>query len=533
MMDARGTYCFLLHSHLPWLKDRRGLGDYGSWWFYECLAESYLPLTEFFDEMGQAESQLKFVLSCSSPLLSMLKSPDLSEGFDQYIHSRIQLSKAESLRNYYQADKKQVSEFYVEYYSNIQGVWESLDKDLIAKWKELSGLGTIEIIATSVSHSILPFLLDEKDHLNRQIKFGLDSIQQYLGANPRGFWVPECAWDSRLDECLVANGVEWVVLEPSGHTNDGNQNSHFITDAGLVIFLRHQESARLIWDPHFGYPADSIYREFHRDIGFDCDPSYISAFTPGHRTPEYTGIKLQAVSGDTYKPGLANKKVIQHAQDFYRKSHSWRSPVGEEKSSGFNIFAFDTELFGHWWFEGPEFLRSLNKLVRENQAGITPSENWKTPSQFLQSGIHSEISQTGSPLESVASSWGTGGDYRNWINEKNLKEASVVSLLRKKFLGLMTPFHEKSMDNDLLRLKNLGFKILFLLESSDWLFMITGDVTADYGRSRIAEFTLYLESVCIALQNSDPTAHFDFEQEWISDIEGFLPCDKSTLWTFS
>ncbi len=527
MLLSKGAHCFLLHAHLPWFRDQQALNDYGIWWFYECLAESYLPLTNAFSGISNNQYELKFILSCSAPLLSMLSSQEICDGFERYLKSRIKLAKSEAIRNYYSKHEKAVCEHYQKYYSNILGNWYELNGDLISEWRKLSRKGHVDIIATSVSHSILPFLLDESQHLNNHIRLGQDAIQRCFGIRPKGFWLPECAWDLQLENHLLANGVEWVVLEPEPGIHKDFRQSHFATDSGLNVVLRHQDGARLIWDSQRGYPADSIYRDFHRDIGFECDHSYLSSFTPGQRTPEYTGIKLTSIDGNTYKPNFATERVKEHASDFFHKSNSWLGFQGDSDKDPFNVFAFDAELFGHWWFEGPEFLRSLNKLFTKNGMVNQSAPKWMTPTQFFQSqkdGAHSD-SRSSLGIEAIASSWGGGRDYRHWINNKNISEVSKITLLRKKFLKLHACFDNNLNNSYFSQISELGFKLLYLLESSDWLFMISGDATANYGRSRIEDLSFQLESVCCVLENPATWDKFDFEQEWVSKIEGYLRFD--------
>ena len=66
------------------------------------------------------------------------------------------------------------------------------------------------------------------------------------------------------------------------------------------------------------------------------------------------------------------------------------------------VAAFDTELFGHWWHEGPVWLDRV--LRRLPEAGVTVGSL----------ATARERGFVGAPVDLPPSSWGSGKDWRVW-----------------------------------------------------------------------------------------------------------------------
>ena len=90
------------------------------------------------------------------------------------------------------------------------------------------------------------------------------------------------------------------------------------------------------------------------------------------------------------------------------------------------------ELFGHWWFEGPEFLYNvLKKIVLEGQY-----TRLGTPSDYLGIYKHSEKA-----VPSM-SSWGEEGYCSVWLNEKNAWIYPHVHKATERMIKLADDFFE-------------------------------------------------------------------------------------------
>jgi 1,4-alpha-glucan branching enzyme len=295
-----------------------------------------------------------------------------------------------------------------------------------------------------------------------------------------------------------------------------------MTPSGWAAFAREPTAARQVWSREVGYPGDPAYRDFYRDIGFDLDLDYLRPFLPipDRRTP--TGIKYHRVTGpgaskQIYDQGAALAKVAQHAGHFLDLLRLQGNRAGGRLSQPPLIVApFDAELFGHWWYEGIDF---LNCLVR-SMGAATQGIQMITPTDYL--AQYNQV-QVATP---AASSWGEGGYWRIWLNESNdwvqpyLRSAQrrmieLVSQTSSLPVALSFTTGQKAargkikgkarLENRKLAQKQQGSckaptegglqhralqqagRELLLAQSSDWTFMLYHRTTSDYARQRLLD----------------------------------------------
>lgn len=450
----------------------------------------------------------------------MLSDKSFLAGLNKYLASRIRLARSEKLRCLHNPESRLVADYYLRFYQDIEKALNDWEWNLSGQWQMLASRGSVEIIATAQTHVLLPFILDEPAHLRLQIACGIESVRRHIGVTPKGFWLPECGWDARVEPYLVEAGIEWIVVESKTPEADGIVET---APSGLVRFYRHQKSARMIWDNTSGYPTSLHYRDFYRDIGFDCDPAYIAEYLPGRKFPGFSGIKPLAISGVGYRPEEAKHQVERDVSGFTTSVAGWAT------NRRYNIMPFDTELFGHWWHEGPSFIENL--ILRSDQIGL---DLWMLPCDYLSnSGGMLEFVKPGE--KSPASSWGDHRDFSYWLNEKNIHESSRIALVRKKFWAALSHLRSEvvALSDGQVDSIETGLKALMLMESSDWIFMISGGKTAGYGRDRIDEygelvgnFSRWMESggKCGIADPDDPVIiqmasfHVPFPAGWLKSV---------------
>src|SRR5205823_1278104 len=73
------------------------------------------------------------------------------------------------------------------------------------------------------------------------------------------------------------------------------------------------------------------------------------------------------------------------------------------------VSPFDTELFGHWWFEGPDFLSEVYRRFPAT-LDVRPTT----------ASMHLRDRTPITTLELAAGSWGANGDYSMWLNEETV-----------------------------------------------------------------------------------------------------------------
>lgn len=477
------SYCFLFHTHLPWLKNKQHWMGYGSWWYYECVADCYLPLLKVLHESRCFRS----VVSLSFPLLQMMADPEMIQGVDQYLRGRIKLSKLEIIRNAHDRKLTNLFEYYLAQYEAKLAYWSSIDGDLINQFKVLQTSGCAELIATAGTHALLPQILNQPGQLKFQIDLGCQAIEQYFHCVPKGFWLPECAWDPALEQPLLNNAIEWTVID-SFPEKGGNETYSIRTPNGLTIFQRHPLSARLIWDARSGYPSNTSYREFYRDIGWELDPHYVDEFTPDNILSGNTGLKHLSINGDVYDPDIAMHQSKLDAQHFVRSMSEESCTSNTTKEC--LILPFDTELFGHWWYEGPQFIDEVIQIGDTN-TNMAFALDWDTPSSYLENNENINAVYSLGKILNVSSSWGQNGDFRFWMNPETQEENSMVVMSR---IRLWQCFEKCLLsgkvanESEFAQAMTHAITLMALLESSDWIFMISAQGTPDYGRDKILEY---------------------------------------------
>jgi 1,4-alpha-glucan branching enzyme len=137
---------------------------------------------------------------------------------------------------------------------------------------------------------------------------------------------------------------------------------------------------------------------------------------------------------------------------------------------------FDTELFGHWWFEGPRFLASvLDRLDHDPELeAIAPAAELAAHPPRARAALHE-------------GSWGEGGSHHMWLNADTLWVWPLVHEAERTFEELTAETVDAPPDPLLDRLARQATRELLLLASSDWPFLITTMAARGYASGRIRE----------------------------------------------
>jgi 1,4-alpha-glucan branching enzyme len=135
---------------------------------------------------------------------------------------------------------------------------------------------------------------------------------------------------------------------------------------------------------------------------------------------------------------------------------------------------YDTELFGHWWSEGPEFVAAA--LDRASRHRVEPV----TAGAFLRR--HGARRS----LQLPEGSWGAGGRHRVWLQPDTLAGWRQVHEAERRLERVAERAHDRDRDPVLDRLLDQAGREVMLLEASDWPFLITTGAARDYAEARIA-----------------------------------------------
>jgi 1,4-alpha-glucan branching enzyme len=457
----------VLHAHLPYVrKNRPHLEER---WLFEAITECYIPLIHMLDTN---EHLGNWTISFSPPLMEMLTDSIMQERYIQYIQNTERLIEEEKRRTTDEIEKKLIN-FYEERIKLVKQTFFKWNKDVISAFRHYYQKGKIECMTTSASHAILPYLKTPQG-VRAQIVHGIKCFEKHFYERPKGFWLPECAIAPEIVQILQEEGILYTIIEP--HALENVEEEPIYSTNGVVLFPRHQAFSRKIWDASIGYPGDYDYREFYRDIAFEREWEYLAPHLETNVRVD-TGLKYYRITGKTdhkehYVRERAKAKVQLHSKDFVETLETYlKKRQNQSTISNHVVLAFDAELFGHWWFEGPEWLELLLTSNPHNIDFLTPSTYIRKHGQALKSAKVS------------FSTWGRNGFGDTWLNEKNAWIYRVMHKVEKDLIHCIATYQTANRLQERVLLQMT--REWFLLTASDWAFMIDRGNYENYAIQRI------------------------------------------------
>ena len=471
-----GKLAIVLHAHLPYVRknERNSLEED---WLFQAILECYIPLLQVI-ESSQKENPLntKLTISLSPTLLSLLQNDQIKETFPSWIETR------KYFLNDLSPKEKVASEFLMKNLNDKYLYWQKHNGNLINRFKVLNQSGNLDILTCAATHGYLPILRENPETVKGQIKTAIVSHKEILGTNPLGIWLPECAYYENLDQILFDSGIRYTVLDGHGILNASPRPRYGVyapicSKNGVAFFGRDSESTLPVWSAKDGFPGDKVYREFHKDLGWELPPSRLKE--KGIPSVRPLGLKFYKITDhqssldnkEFYIENEAKKKAEEHAENYLLARSKQLENLS--LSSSFEpllIAPFDAELFGHWWYEGPIFIENI--LKKSNKYSITLT-NLK---EILEQKPKLQI------CEPSPSSWGQGGFHNYWLNEKNAWIVPEITKAGSMYVELSSK-HFK--DEFSIRLLRQAGRELLLSESSDWSFILRSGTTTELAKERI------------------------------------------------
>ncbi len=296
--------------------------------------------------------------------------------------------------------------------------------------------------------------------------------------------MPECGYAPGIEEVLHKYGIKYVILDSHGvlHSRPKPRYANFapvLAKPGVAFFGRDIESSKQVWSSTEGYPGDYQYRDFYRDIGYDLEYDYVKPYLYSeHRG--HTGIKYHRITGKTgdkqlYCPETAKEKAAEHAGNFmfnremqvqFLSQHMDREPI--------IIAPYDAELFGHWWFEGPQWLEFLIRKIAFDQDTIKLG----TPGEYLKQYPINQV------VEPSMSSWGANGYNEVWLDDCNDWIYRHLSSIARAMTDLA---NLDATDGLIVRALNQAVREVLLAQSSDWAFIMKAGTMTEYAELRTTQ----------------------------------------------
>jgi len=333
--------------------------------------------------------------------------------------------------------------------------------------------GVLELLGGPLTHPFQPLLHPAVRDF--ALRAGLADTALRVGRAPAGIWAPECGYAPGMEQDYAAAGVERFLVDGPALHGDTHA-ARPVGSSDVMCFGRDLEVTYRVWSPKAGYPGDPAYRDFHT---FD-HPS-------GLKPSRVTGKHVPPHEKRPYEPALAAVSVSRHADDFVatvvRRLRSLRSRFGKP---GLVVAAYDTELFGHWWHEGPAWLSAVLRALPAAGVQVTT----------LRGAL--EAGHVGPAVELPASSWGSGKDWRVWDGEQVSDLVSDGAALQEELLAVPAVPYRDPVRDQLVR------EALLTL-SSDWAFMVTKDSAADYARRRAKVHGNRFAELAALIRSSQPS----------------------------
>jgi 1,4-alpha-glucan branching enzyme len=514
----------------------------------EAALDTYLPLLEALRTLESGDTVAPITLGITPVLANQLASPLFRKEMDAFFTQRLEACDQApvSLEETGDQELLPLVDFWRERFLRLRGLFESLDGDLIGEFRRLEAETRLEIISSAATHGFLP-LLGRDESIRLQLAVGAAEHRRIFGKTPRGCWVPECAyrpggvWDPLpgtttpvdrpgIEAFLTQAGFRYFFVDthmaeagkslgwygdiPHGTERfdaefQGTVRSREAEAARsayaaylvgeptgeneLAAFVREPKASMQVWSRQQGYPGDGVYLEFHK-IRWPGGIKYWSV----------TGPDVDLGGKEPYDPRTALYRASDHATHF---SGFLGHIVRKERidSSGVAMVPFDTELFGHWWFEGVDFLRELFGRLpfRDGVIPVTASE-------------HLDSFPPRAAIQPLKGSWGANGDFSMWMNDGTRWTWERLWALEESFWDSAPRALSSVEARPVLA---AAARQLLLAQSSDWQFMISTGAVPDYAERRMNLHCDDLETLLEALGPDAPEGSLARALERVSELQ--------------
>ncbi|SIS07101.1 1,4-alpha-glucan branching protein domain-containing protein [Williamsia sterculiae] len=496
-----GQFSLVLHSHLPWLANH-GRWPVGEEWLYQSWAGSYLPVVEALRRLADDGFTDQLTLGVTPVLAAQLDDPHCLRSMHEWL-ADWQLRAREAAQTPDGAVRRlghREHRAAAAALGTFETRWRHGGS---APLRALVDAGTVELLSGPLTHPFQPLLDPRLREFG--LREGLADTRLRVGRTPAGIWAPECGFAPGMETLYAAAGVRHFLVDgPALHGDSALGRT--VGDSDVVAFARDLPISYRVWSPRSGYPGHAAYRDFH---------TYHHG--TGLKGVRVTGRSVAGEQKKPYDPDRATAAVSRHAADFV--AHVRDRLVAESDRIGrpaLVVAAFDTELFGHWWYEGPQWLEQVLRLLPE--AGVRVGS--------LQTAREGGF--VGEPVRLDDSSWGSGKDWRVWNGPQ---VADLVQLNREVVSTALDTVDKRLAQRGALRdpVSDQVLREALLTVSSDWAFMVSKDTAAQYARDRAFEHAHATREICWAADGGRESPARDLAAGWARPDNQFAALDARRL----
>ncbi len=485
MSAPKGYLSLILHAHLPYVRHPEYDDFLEEDWLFEAITETYVPLIEVFDGLVRDGVHFRITMSMSPSLISMLTDQLLQQRYLRYLNKLVELANKEIERTRFEPQFNDLAKMYHWKLTKTRELFtQRYQCNLVTAFKEFQDKGVLEIITVGATHGFLPLMESVPNAVRAQIRVAAQHYEKHFGRRPRGIWLPECAYYPGVENLLREEGIRWFVTDTHGVLHAAPRPKYGVyapvyTPAGVAAFARDVESSKQVWSSVEGYPGDYDYREFYRDVGYDLDFEYVRPYIQPNGLRKMTGLKYYKITGtsnhkEPYNQYTALEKAASHAGNFmYNREKQIEHLHGVMGGKPPIIVApYDAELYGHWWYEGPEWINFLLRKINYDQNVFKTI----TPSEYLQEFPRNQVCQP--PM----CSWGYKGYNEVWLEGSN--DWVYPHLIRAAERMVTLAQQHRDTANGKERLLNQAARELLLAQASDWAFIMKTGTMVEYAVKR-------------------------------------------------
>ncbi|OZM81828.1 1,4-alpha-glucan branching protein domain-containing protein [Pseudonocardia sp. MH-G8] len=442
-----GTFCLVLHSHLPWLA-HHGRWPVGEEWLYQSWAHAYLPVLDVVARLAQDGRRDLLTLGVTPVLAAQLDDPHCLRGMHGWLGGwQLRAHEAAPRLPALAAYEHRTAAAALGLFERH---WRHGASPVL---RRLADGGALELLGGPATHPFGPLVTPGVRAFALDV--GLTDAAIRVGTRPAGIWAPECAYAPGMEQGYAAAGVHRFLVDGPALRGD-TALARPVGDSDVLAFGRDLDVTYRVWSPRAGYPGGRDYRDFHT---YD-HPS-------GLKPARVTGRRVAPQDKRPYDPARAAAAVARDAADFVAVVRDRLAALRERSGRpALTVAAFDTELFGHWWHEGPAWLEAVLRALPEAGVRVT------TLRGAADAGL------VGEPVALPPSSWGSGKDWRVWTGAPVADLVALHERVQQCLLAVATPGPARDPLRDALATEAL------LALSSDWAFMVTKDSAAGYARER-------------------------------------------------
>ncbi len=506
-----------LQAHLPLVRHPEHETFLEERWFFEAVSETYLPLLRMMKRLEVDGIPFRLSMSFSPTLAFMLQDPFLISRYRSHLDRSIELAEKELERTFGDAVYHPLAEMYsVLLMEDRRDIDDVLAGNILRGFDYFAKKGFVEMVATAATHAFLPNYRNYPEIIRAQVGLGVEQFQQLFGVPPHGFWLPECGYYEGLEDILAKFGIKYFVGAAHGVLLGSELPKNGVytpikTAAGVAVFPRDANTARWVWSADHGYPADPLYRDFYRDVGYDLPLDYVRPYIHDNDTRIDTGFKYFAITGATdekvpYDPERARRRVGEHARDFLIRQQDHLHKLEKLTDKPPIITSpYDAELFGHWWFEGPVWIEELFRQAHSMRSTGELEFQFTTGAAYLKENAPTQT------MQPSFSSWGSRGysevwldGSNDWVNRHTHMAIERMGELIARFPG-ETGLKKRALDQ--------AAREVLLSQASDWPFIMNARTVIPYAKRRVKEHLFNFTRIYEELSRGNVGT------EWLTSLE--------------